>query len=75
MDKLSSLIEIVGNPPWEFEIKGFTIFIDENRDTHSGGYEWSVCKEGLEVFNGLDFSVEQAKESLLDEISHYTETE
>jgi hypothetical protein len=36
------------------------IYIQPSRDTYRGGFEWSVCRAGLELDAGLDFTVEDA---------------
>ncbi len=36
------------------------IFIQPNRDIYRGGFEWSVCLDGLERDTGLEFSVKDA---------------
>jgi hypothetical protein len=36
------------------------IFIEPNRDQYRGGFEWSVCRDGIELNVGLDFTFEVA---------------
>jgi hypothetical protein len=36
------------------------IYIEPNRDPYRGGYEWSVCKGGVELDAGLQFAVDDA---------------
>lgn len=46
--------------PYEEEIKGFTIYIEDNPDRWRGGYSWSVCKDRVEFDSGLAFDVADA---------------
>lgn len=36
------------------------IYIQPNRDPYRGGYEWSVCRAGVELDSGLEFSIDDA---------------
>ena len=36
------------------------IYIQPNRDTYRGGFEWCVCRADVELDAGLDFTVEDA---------------
>jgi hypothetical protein len=36
------------------------IYIQPDRDPYRGGFEWSVCREGVELEAGLEFSIEDA---------------
>lgn len=46
--------------PYEEEINGFTIYIEDNPDRWRGGFSWSVCKDGIEFDSGLAFDVADA---------------
>lgn len=48
--------------PYEEEVNGFTIYIEDNPDRWRGGYSWSVCKNGVELGLGLEFDVADAFE-------------
>lgn len=48
--------------PYEEEINGFTIYIEDNPDRWRGGYSWSVCKDEVELDSGLAFDVIDALE-------------
>lgn len=39
---------------------GYEIYVEVNRDPYRGGFEWSVCKDGVEIEVGLDFSIDAA---------------
>lgn len=49
----------VGGTHEEF-YAGHMIFIEPNRDRYRGGFEWSVCRDDIELQSGLEFSVEEA---------------
>lgn len=36
------------------------IFIQPDRDPYRGGFEWAVCRNGVELDSGLDFSIDDA---------------
>lgn len=36
------------------------IYIQPDRDAYRGGFEWSVCRTGVELDTGLEFTVEDA---------------
>jgi hypothetical protein len=36
------------------------IYIQPDRDPYRGGFEWSVCRNGIELNAGLDFSIDDA---------------
>ena len=44
---------------------GHEIFVEANRDQYRGGFEWAVCRDGVELTVGLDFksdvALQQAK--------------
>lgn len=46
--------------PYEEEVNGFTIYLEDNPDRWRGGYSWSVCKGGVELDSGLAFDVADA---------------
>ena len=46
--------------PYEEEVNGFTIYIEDNPDRWCGGYIWSVCQDGIEFDSGLEFGVADA---------------
>lgn len=46
--------------PYEEEVNGFTIYIEDNPDRWRGGFSWSVCKDGIEFDSGLEFDVADA---------------
>ncbi|WP_240220705.1 hypothetical protein [Rheinheimera hassiensis] len=48
--------------PYEEEVNGFTIYIEDNPDRWRGGYSWSVCKDEVEFDSGLAFDVADALE-------------
>lgn len=49
--------------PYEEEINGFTIYIEDNPDRWRGGYSWSVCKGGVVWDEGLTFTIADAMQS------------
>lgn len=51
--------------PYEEEVNGFTINIEENPDHWRGGYSWSVCKDETELDSGLEFSTADALRAAL----------
>lgn len=38
----------------------YEIFIEPNRDQHRGGFQWFVCRDGIELNAGIDFTLEAA---------------
>lgn len=46
--------------PYEEEINGFTIYIEDNPDRWRGGYSWAICKDEVELDSGLEFSISSA---------------
>ncbi|WP_019677528.1 hypothetical protein [Arsukibacterium perlucidum] len=46
--------------PYEEEVNGFTIYIEENPDRWCGGYIWSVCQGEAEVSSGFEFTIKSA---------------
>ena len=48
--------------PYEEEISGCTIYMEDNPDRWRGGYSWSVCKDEVELDSGLAFDVVDALE-------------
>ena len=36
------------------------IYIQPDRDPYRGGFEWSVCRNGVELDGGLEFSIDDA---------------
>ena len=36
------------------------IYIQPDRDPYRGGFEWSVCRNGVELDAGLEFSIDDA---------------
>ena len=36
------------------------IYIQPNSDPYRGGFEWSICRNGVELDVGLDFSINDA---------------
>ena len=36
------------------------IYVQPDRDPYRGGFEWSVCREGVELDAGLEFSIADA---------------
>ncbi len=45
---------------YEEPYAGHMIFIEPNRDSYRGGFEWSVCRDDTELQCGLEFSAEEA---------------
>lgn len=45
---------------YEETYEGRSIFVGPNRDAYRGGFEWSVCKDDVELESGLEFSVDEA---------------
>ena len=41
---------------------GHEIYIEPNRDPYREGFEWSVCKDDVEIDSGLAFSIADALE-------------
>lgn len=39
---------------------GHEIYIQPDRDPYRGGFEWAVCRNGVELDAGLDFSIDDA---------------
>ncbi|WP_273023114.1 hypothetical protein [Rheinheimera sp.] len=48
--------------PYEEEVNGFIIYIEDNPDRWRGGYSWSVCKDDVELDSGSVFDVVDALE-------------
>lgn len=36
------------------------IYIQPDRDPYRGGFEWSVCRNSVELDGGLEFSIDDA---------------
>ena len=36
------------------------IYIQPDRDPYRGGFEWSVCRDAVELDAGLEFSIDEA---------------
>lgn len=53
----------VKNESYEETYVGHAIFVEPNRDPYGGGFEWSVCKDDIELECGLDFTVDEALKS------------
>ncbi len=45
---------------YEETYAGRSIFVEPNRDPYRGGFEWSVCKDDVELESGLEFTVDEA---------------
>jgi hypothetical protein len=45
---------------YEEEFMGYEVYIDHNRDIYRGGFEWTICKDGEELDDGLAFSVQDS---------------
>ena len=45
------------------------IFIEPDRDPYRGGFEWAVCRNGVELATGLEFSVEEALKHARSEVA------
>jgi hypothetical protein len=48
---------------YEETYNGYDIFVIENPDRYRGGFEWSVCKDAVELDSGLEFIAKIAIES------------
>lgn len=48
--------------PYEEEVNGFTIYVEENPDRWRGGCSWAVCRDKVELDSGLEFDVAGALE-------------
>lgn len=46
--------------PYEEEINGFTIYIEDNPDRWRGGYSWAICKDDVVWNEGLTFTLSDA---------------
>lgn len=46
--------------PYEEEINGSTVYIEDNPDRWRGGYSWAVCKDEVELDSVLEFDVVEA---------------
>lgn len=50
------------------------IYIQPDRDPYRGGFEWSVCRSGVELDSGLDFSVDEALKQAQSSVTALTQT-
>lgn len=48
------------------------IFIEPDRDRYRGGFEWAVCRNGVELVAGLEFSAEDALKQARSEVDALT---
>lgn len=48
------------------------IFIEPDRDPYRGGFEWAVCRNGVELATGLEFSIEEALKHARSEVAALT---
>lgn len=55
--------------PYEEEINGFTVYIEDNPDRWRGGYSWSVCKDEVVWNDGLTFTISDAIHSASNAIA------
>ncbi|MCD1596854.1 hypothetical protein [Rheinheimera aquimaris] len=46
--------------PYEEQVNGFIIYIEDNPDRWRGGYSWSVCKDEVLWHEGLTFTISDA---------------
>ncbi|MDX1537300.1 hypothetical protein [Arsukibacterium sp.] len=51
--------------PYEEEVNGFTIYIEDNPDRWCGGYIWSVCQNEIALDEGLSFNASDAINSAM----------
>lgn len=49
------------------------IYIQPDRDPYRGGFEWAVCREGVELAVGLEFSVDDAMKQARGVVSTLTQ--
>jgi hypothetical protein len=47
---------------------GYEIFVEPNHDQYRGGFAWSICRDGVELEVGLDFSAENAIQKARDAV-------
>jgi hypothetical protein len=59
MDMDESHIESLANS-YEETFLEHEIYIQPDRDPYRGGFEWSVCRNGVELDSGLEFSIDDA---------------
>jgi hypothetical protein len=59
MEMAESHIESLTNS-YEEIFLDHEIYIQPDRDPYRGGFEWSVCREGVELDAGLEFSIDDA---------------
>ena len=45
---------------YEEKHQGFEIYIEHNRDSYRGGFEWSICTEESEINSGLSFTAQDS---------------
>lgn len=57
---VKDVTENEGGGTYEEPYAGYMIFIEPNRDRYRGGFEWSVCRDDIELQSGLEFSIEEA---------------
>lgn len=50
------------------------IYIQPDRDSYRGGFEWSVCRAGVELDSGLDFSIDEALKQAQNAVTALTQT-
>lgn len=60
MEMDESNIESLTNGCHDSIYRDHEIYIQPDRDPHRGGFEWSVCRAGVELDSGLDFSIVEA---------------
>lgn len=46
--------------PYEEDINGFTIYVEDNPDRWCGGYQWALCKDEVELDAGLECTIADA---------------
>ncbi len=54
---------------YEETYKGYEIYIDRNRDSNRGGFEWTVCKDESEYENGLSFTAQGSLDEAFEVIN------
>lgn len=50
------------------------IFIQPDRDPYRSGFEWTVCRNGVELDSGLDFSIDDALKRAKSAVAALTQT-
>ena len=50
------------------------IYIQPDRDPYRGGFVWSVCRAGVELVSGMDFTIGDALKRAQSAVAALTQT-